>query len=269
VFGVGLVLAPAVIMVIELGAIMVIGLVFVVQYSSDQTRLVELTVLAQRLQYADPDPEALLRLLQPFLLQPGVIFAGFAFIAAFVPLVEESLKPLGVWLLAGRALSPVEGFTAGALSGAGYALFENLFITAPGEAWALVSLGRIGTTTMHILTTGLTGYALAGAWSQRRHLRLGILFLTSVLIHALWNSLTLLSLAGNLPASFLSGFQVDWLEQAVIVALLVLYVALFSGLLLFNLRLRRYAIIPAPLPDAVGQDPSAPGETSTANTSTF
>jgi len=265
VFGIGLALAPALIIVIEIGAILVAVLALAALYGSDQSRLMELTLLAQRLRYSEADPEAILRLVGPFLIQPGVIFGAFAFVAAFVPMVEELIKPLGVWLIAGRRLSPTEGFAAGVLSGAGYALFENLFITAPGEAWALVSLGRLGTTTMHIFAAGISGYALASAWSQRRYLRLGVLFFAAVSTHALWNSLTLLSLAGSLPASLVGQAGFAWLGQVVVASLVALCLALLLGLVVINRRLRRYAIIPVLTPEPATAAPAMPGEPTSAD----
>ena len=251
VFAAGLVLGPLMILVIEIGVILLASLVYVIQLSSDRARLMELAMLSQRLQYAQQDPQVVLELLEPYIFQPGVMIGVFAFIVVFVPLVEELIKPVGVWLLANRMLSPTEGFAAGVLSGAGYALFENLFITPPGGEWALVSIGRIGTSTMHMLTTGLTGYALASAWSLKRYLRLGGIFGLAVLIHALWNGLTLLSVAGVLPESAGLG-DLARIGQLTALGLVMLFLFLFSGLVITNRRLRRYAIIPRlPQPAAV------------------
>jgi hypothetical protein len=244
IFGLGLTLSPALIMVVELGVIAVLVLVFAIRIGSDQSRLFELMLLAQRLQYAEADPEAIFAILEPFLLQPGFLIVVFGFVAILVPLVEEALKPAGVWLLAGREPNPAQGFAAGVLSGAGYALFENLFITAPGEQWALISIGRIGTTTMHILTAGMTGYALAGAWSRGRYLRLAVIFGVAVLIHALWNGLTLFSVASAVSLTDPISQRLGGAEQAGVIILFALYLALFAGLILANRRLRRYAIIP-------------------------
>ena len=246
IFSLGLTLGPGLILVIELSIILFLAVAFVIVLSSDQTKAMELLILAQRLQYAQANPAVIMGILEPYLLQPAFLMIVFGFIAVLVPLVEETLKPIGVWLLAGRDLNPAQGFAAGVLSGAGYALFENLFITAPGEQWALISIGRIGTTTMHILTAGLTGYALAGAWSRGRYLRLGAFFGLSVLIHALWNGLTVLSVAATLQLPNNSAFSFTRLGQTAGIALFALYILVFAGLIFINRRLRRYAIIPPP-----------------------
>ena len=54
---------------------------------------------------------------------------------------------------------------------------------------------------IHILTTGLTGWALALAWTENRYIRLAVTFLTAVVIHGLWNGLVILSIIPEfLPA---------------------------------------------------------------------
>jgi hypothetical protein len=246
VFGIGLVLGPGLLLVVEIGAIALIGGAILVQLAGDQSQAMQVLMTLQRLQYADP--EVVMEIIAPLVLKPQVLVIVFGFIAVFVPLVEELIKPIGVWVLAGRGLTPVEGFTAGVLSGAGYALFENLFITAAGSEWAWVSIGRIGTTTMHMFTTGITGYALASAWSQNKYLRLGGLFGLAVLIHAIWNGLTIMSVASLLAASTGSPDWTTLLGGIAPILLVGLYLVLFAGLILINRRLQRYAIIAAPQP---------------------
>ena len=57
----------------------------------------------------------------------------------------------------------------------------------------MVVIARLGTTLVHILTAGLTGWALILAWREGRYIRLGLTYLTAVAIHALWNGLVILS----------------------------------------------------------------------------
>ena len=98
-------------------------------------------------------------------------------------------------MLAGNNPTPGLGFVAGVLSGGGFALFENLTLSATsGVEWALVVSSRIGTSIIHIITTGLTGWALASAWSQKKYPRLIASYFIAVAIHALWNGLVILSI---------------------------------------------------------------------------
>ena len=166
---------------------------YFLDYAGSQP-ICQLNGLVFRLQNAAPDPQAILNTLLPFLVNPGVLFIGLAFISVLVPLVEETLKPIGVWFLAGQKITPAQGFGYGVISGAGFGLFENLGNTSGGgEVWAVLAASRITTLLLHCFTAGLVGWALASAWSQRRYLRLGITFIIAVLVHGLWNGMAVLS----------------------------------------------------------------------------
>ena len=112
--------------------------------------------------------------------------------------MEELLKPLAVYFLLGRKLLPWEGFVLGATAGAGYALFENLTIGATAEAWTFVIISRIGTAAVHVLTTGLVGWGLASARSERKYARLAGSFLSAVVLHGVWNGLNILTALAEL-----------------------------------------------------------------------
>jgi hypothetical protein len=88
-------------------------------------------------------------------------------------------------------LTPAEGFTAGVLSGAGYALFESLALSSSAEEWAPLVFARMGAAVIHILNTGMVGWALVLAWREGRYLQLAATYLAAVLIHSLWNTLAL------------------------------------------------------------------------------
>ena len=200
-FASGLTLSPLLILAAELVALLV-GLgawIFVVVMRPELLETVN--DLAERLSSSASSPEIVLRILQPVVSNPQVIFTVLVFGAVIVPLIEEALKPLGVWLLAGRKLVPAEGFALGALSGTGYALIESLFLASNSQDWAFVIFARIGTSAMHILTAGMMGWALASAWQSGRYARLGATYLLAVLLHGLWNGLTLSNVfAGMLEA---------------------------------------------------------------------
>jgi hypothetical protein len=192
----------------------------------------------------------------------GVLFLSFAFISVLVPLVEESLKPIGVWFLAGQKITPAMGFGYGVISGAGFGLFENLGNTsAGGDTWALLAATRITTLLLHCFTAGLVGWALASAWSQRRYLRLGVAFAIAVLIHGLWNGMAILSLASSLPdmvnISIPTSYQrLGSLADVGVIVLGVLVLVLFIG---FNAGLRRTTPLMSPPPPGDGQPPIPAG----------
>jgi hypothetical protein len=242
VLGSGLLLGPAFILVLEIGALMVYGLIAVMALMSQPQAISQLNALVQHLQ-ATPEaaPDLLMNFFQPYLTRPAVIFGAFSFAAVIVPLIEELFKPIGVWLLAGRGLTPAAGFAAGAISGAGYALFESLSLTADGASWVFVVVARFGTDIIHIFTAGLTGWALALAWRERRYLRLAVAYLCAVAIHGLWNGLTVFSTLAALASLPGSSANLPLLQQVGVVApfgLIFLAVGGFVILLLSNRSLR-------------------------------
>ena len=209
IFGAGLILGPMIILLLEAlaaGALLLLGVVYI---ASQPDLFLELAAVAEQAQNLDQDLGALVEILRPYLLRPEVTFTTFAFVAGIVPLIEEAIKPIGVWLLGKRA-TPAQGFAAGLLSGAGYALFENLGLSSQSPDWAFAVAARAGTSMLHIITAGLVGWALVLAWRNGRYGRLVLTYLLSIAIHGLWNGLTLLTLTTALDlaeAAYLAPFQ--------------------------------------------------------------
>jgi hypothetical protein len=216
------------------------GLVLVVSGRPELQQQFEL--LSQRLLTSISNPEALLRIYGPLLAQPWVIFGLLAGLSGVVPLVEELIKPMAVWALAGRKLTPAEGFSAGALAGAGFAVLETLFSLANpvGNGWVALTVGRAGTGLLHIGTAAMMGLALAEAWQSKRYLRLGLTYFSVMLVHGLWNTLSVLNGLSNFLAAgdglvrFL--YRVG---EAAPYGLTAISVGIFSTLVLVNFRLRK------------------------------
>lgn len=256
VLGSGLLMGPAFILILEMGALMLYGLIALLALMSQPQAIDQLNVLVQHLQ-ATPDaaPDLLMNFFQPYVTQPMVVFGAFSFAAVVVPLIEELFKPIGVWLLAGRGLTPAAGFAAGAISGAGYALFESLSLTADGASWVFIVVARFGTDIIHILTAGLTGWALVLAWRERRYFLLAVTYLCAVAIHGLWNGLTVFSTFAALAAMRSHGASSQLIEQIGVVTpygLILLAVGGFTVLLLCNRSLREH------LPQLAAPDPGSP-----------
>ncbi len=199
VFATGLVLGPFIILVLEIILLIVVGILAILWIMVNPSLATQLNSLVNNLQHASANPIAILPSLMPFILNPGIIILGFATVSLLIPIIEESLKPLGVWFISRMAITPAQGFAFGILSGAGFGLFENLGNTSNGGAdWALLAGSRISTLLLHSFTAGLVGWGLASAWHSRRYLHLGGCFLLAVLIHGLWNGLAILSAASSL-----------------------------------------------------------------------
>ncbi|TES88771.1 MAG: PrsW family intramembrane metalloprotease [Anaerolineales bacterium] len=115
-------------------------------------------------------------------------------------------------------------------------MFENLGNTSIGTDWTFIVIARIGPTVLHIFTTGLIGYALALACKEKRYLRLGSAYLLSVVIHGLWNGLTITSsIAGlDLENALLPSY---WMPAGSI-ALILLAAGIFALLIRANRELR-------------------------------
>ena len=112
-------------------------------YVASQPSLVaDLAQLANRWRYSTPSQEELLKIMQPYLTHPLVVYSVFAFLAALVPLIEEVLKPVGMAFLVGRSITPAQGFAAGVLSGAGYALCESIFRVGLDSDWLTIAVTR-------------------------------------------------------------------------------------------------------------------------------
>jgi hypothetical protein len=202
-FGLGLTLGPLAIAIMELGlfivAIVILVMVLMLQPDLQQ----EFLALNERVQSAGP--EEIIALLEPWLARPGVLLGVLAGVALFVPLIEEALKPVGMWLFTRQVETPVDGFVLGTLSGAAYAIFENLSAAANMQTiWPAIMLVRIGTSALHVYTSGLVGWGLASALRERRFGRLAASYGLAVLIHGMWNAGAILvgvSALGLMPGS--------------------------------------------------------------------
>lgn len=239
-FSTGLLFTPGIIISIQL-FLGLLGLVGLGVYAASQPEVLSrMELFATRILTAGEDPQALGRVMQSYLNQPGVLAGLMVFFAVFTPLLEELFKTAGVWLAGPRLRTPAEGFAAGALCGAGFALLESLGATSAGAGgWPWLVLARAGTDILHIFNGALLGWALVGAWRQRRWLRLFLTYLAAVLLHGLWNAaslalgiLPMLSLRpGRLPMSLADPAAAGTL-------LLLLAVFMLALLLYFNRRLR-------------------------------
>jgi hypothetical protein len=246
VLGLSMSLAPFLLLLLEVAAAILL-LIGVVAYITTQPELAQgLQALARRIMILGPQSSEARHLLSPFLTRPGVIVTALIFIAILVPAIEEVIKPLGVWLLAGELESPAQGFTLGALSGAGYGLIETIGISAqaPGD-WASLLFSRIGTGLLHITTSALVGAAMVLAWRERRFLRLLGTYLFAVLLHGLWNSLAMLFSFSELAEALNQPGWLQTIRPVLITAMSVLAAALFVILIVSNQNLRKSMSTPA------------------------
>jgi hypothetical protein len=189
----GLTAAPLFAITLEIFAGAVLGALGLFYLSLQPGHLQALTNTLQTAT-AQGDLSQLEPILRSLLSDPVIISLITVNFALFVPLIEELIKPIAVWLLVwGRELTPAQGFGLGALSGAGFALFENLFSGASAAAWPTAAFIRIGATAFHIATSALMGWAIVRAKAESRYFGVFAVYAFNILLHSLWNGAIVLT----------------------------------------------------------------------------
>ncbi|HJQ13108.1 MAG TPA: PrsW family glutamic-type intramembrane protease [Anaerolineales bacterium] len=238
VLGLGMTLAPLLLLILETIIAIVLLIGGVIYVSSQPELFSELQGVARQLMVLGPQSEAVQDLLSPYLTSPGVMVMALLFIAVLVPAIEELCKPLGVWLLAGKLNSNAQGFTLGVLSGAGYALVETIGVSGQASEWAVLLFTRIGTGLLHITTSALMGAAIASAWRERRYQHLIGTYLFAVLLHGLWNAFAMLFTFSTLAEFLDQPGPLGTLQPWLIAFMILLAVGLFVILTTSNRRMR-------------------------------
>jgi RsiW-degrading membrane proteinase PrsW (M82 family) len=162
-------------------------------------------------------------------------------------MMEEALKPLVVWLFAGKIHFQAQGFALGALCGAGFALVETFNNSAQSDAWAIVLIARIGTGAMHITTSALMGAAIFSALHERRYLRLIATYLLAVFLHGLWNLLAVTNGFSSLLIEVDGGDSYQFIERSSGIGLALLTLILITILVNSNRKQPRKTEIVPPL----------------------
>ncbi len=232
VFGLAMSLTPFVLVFLELVALLCIVAVVIVVLMSQPGFEMEMQRLSSQMYGLDPQSKAAQELLAPLVVNPAVMVVSVLYFAVIVPLLEELLKPLGVWFFARKLSSPAQGFALGALSGCAYGLIETLGVSAQGPDWAALLLTRIGTGALHITTSALMGTAIVYAVREQRYLRLFGMYALSVSLHGLWNTLAIFFAFATLSEMFdLQNPLRQWLTHLNIgmVLLTMVFIAILSG----------------------------------------
>jgi len=148
--------------------------------------------------------------------QPWLVVVLLLFAALLVPLVEEALKTISVWPFLRKTITPGEAFLGGVLCGAGYALFEALFLPQPGSEWAITMVSRVGTTLVHAFGAGITSLGLVNAVARQRPWRVLPPYLGAVALHGLWNATVIGMGVGTLVLPEIADGSVrQWVEPLV------------------------------------------------------
>ena len=161
------------------------------------------------------------------------------YIAIIVPLIEELLKPLAVWIFATKIESPAQGFAMGVLSGAAFALIESLNASADGTtSWPVIVSIRAGTSLLHMTASGLVGWGIVSAFREKRIMRFFAAYFTAVAIHGIWNAC---AVGTGISAVGESIGKPEWLFNfipAMLCGMFVLGIGMFAVLIASNRKLR-------------------------------
>jgi protease PrsW len=164
-----------------------------------------------------------------YITQPdlGASAGQYVSATAGAPVVEETLKGLFlVWLVRRRRQEldgPTDGIVYAAMVGLGFAMTENIgyyinALVSPVQGGAQLLgytfvLRGVLSPFLHPIFTSMTGIGAAYAASHRhRGWALPLGWLTAMLLHAMWNGLSIFGLAGTLVAYvvLLALLVVEW-----------------------------------------------------------
>lgn len=239
VLGLGMTVGPVIMVVLEmvtlLGIIVAGAVLIAILEPATFQDMIQLSQIIQ----TETSEDVLLNLLAPYISNPFAIAVGIGYIALIVPLIEELLKPLAVWLFASKIESPSQGFVLGLLSGAAFALIESLNASADGTtSWPIIVSVRAGTSILHITASGLMGWGIVSAFKEKRYGRFFAAYFSAVMIHGIWNAS---AVGTGLSALGESIGRPEWLlnfAPALVCGLLVMGVGMFAVLLASNRKLR-------------------------------
>lgn len=244
ILGFSITLLPVIVIIAELVAMLFLagigGIWIMLRVSANPQIEREMTYLINQITLLGEDVNAIIQFLEPYILQPSVLIWVLAIFGGVIPILEEILKPLALWTLAGHQIKPQEGFVGGVLCGAGFALMENVFYFTTvllAEDWLFMAIGRAGTGVLHMLASGLMGWGLAVAWQKGKLGFLGLTTFSAFVLHGLWNAFALVS--GLAPFLVLDNeptiAQMLLFYSPVILLLLISVI----GLILINRHLRK------------------------------
>ncbi len=253
ILGVSLTITPFLLFMLEVVIVMGIVVLVVIYVAANPQAAMEFENLSRQLTFIDLESEEqALRVILPYLVKPSVVVPALIFFSIVIPLLEELVKPLGVWLLVGKLDSAAQGFVFGALGGAGFALVETFNVSGQMGEWGIVLFTRIGTGLLHVTTSALMGGAIFPAVRERRYLRLLGTYLLVVLLHGLWNASALTVSFSALAGTYLQPGRFETLQWISAIGIVVLAVALFVILIASNRRYQKQAPVeetPAPTDD--------------------
>jgi hypothetical protein len=251
--GSGMILGPGLAMFIELTMILIL-LIGAGIYLAFHPELSALFNSIRGQIGSTSNPDNVLNLISPYLLNPVVISLALLFFSVIGPIVEESAKSLTTWAIFDHLSSPAQGFVIGALSGTGFGLVESLLASIqPGSSWAVTLMVRGGTTMMHIVTAGLTGWGIATFRVYKRAGWMVALYALAMFLHGIWNASVVVIVVG--AARLATGAQpmdvpgvLLMILGIAVLGVIALSIPIALGVINWRLRVSSAPIAPAAAP---------------------
>jgi len=137
----------------------------------------------------------------------------FIIVALVGPLVEETVKPLGVTLFIGRAYSAAEAFTLGLAAGIGFAMVETMgYIGSGYQDWLSIALERTAASLLHGFGTAMVAlgwYYLVHSKGQQRFWKAIGCWAYAVVQHMIWNGTAVISLLPGPAGTAVNSWNLD------------------------------------------------------------
>ncbi|MGI9060762.1 MAG: PrsW family glutamic-type intramembrane protease [Ktedonobacteraceae bacterium] len=137
----------------------------------------------------------------------------FIIVALVGPLVEETVKPLGVALFIGKVRGAAEAFTLGLAAGIGFAIVETMgYIGSGYQDWLSVALERTAASLLHGFGTAMVAlgwyYFVHTKGPQRFWKAIGC-WAYAVLQHMIWNGTAVIALLPGPTGTTINNWNLD------------------------------------------------------------
>ncbi len=239
---IGLTVAHAVIIIIELILVIIAAVVVMIGLGFQPSLSSQLLSFLENINLYQGGIGELEHILYEMMKQPLISAAIFLTVGLIAPLIEEIFKPMSIWFLLSRPLKEHEGFSLGLISGGAFAILESagMVIQMEIQDWVIAIALRAATGVLHIGLSGLVGYGLARSWHQKR-LDRGILYvITATILHGAWNSLALLSGFSSSALSKEPGIETFSINDILsLIFMIIIFVSIIVITLKINSRLRQ------------------------------
>ncbi len=252
VFSAGLLIGPALSIVAELVLVLFGAVIIGIILGFNPENLGSFLGTFEQIQDA-ADLDSLMFTIQPYARNPWTLVIGLVVLSGFVPLLEETFKSVGVWLVFDKLETSVQGFALGAVSGAAFALLESLGASiTPDPTWGVALFMRAVSSMMHILAAGIVGWGIAKARIEKKFLGMAGFYLLGMSIHSIWNAGAVLSVIGGIRLS-MSFENLDFIGAVIMIAglgiLLFMIAAMLGAMIFLNKKLGRSAGLSASIID--------------------